>query len=163
MSPTIRISQELYERLANQAEGFDTPASVIEKLLEGVDGVKRSKSSESKRDRTRYLFNGNTYRKGRLVLAVISEYVRQRSGITFADLNKAFPKSLRSPHGPIIPLADALVFFEEEGRKRNFIDAGEPIELADGKFAVSTQWGIKRMGPFLENAKRLGIEISKAS
>ena len=35
MAPVIRISDELYNRLATLAEGFDTPAAVIERLLNG--------------------------------------------------------------------------------------------------------------------------------
>lgn len=163
MPPVIRISDELYDRLAKRAEGFDTPANVIEGLLDDAEGVKRSKSRKSQRDMTKYNFNGNTYGKGRLVLAVISEYVSQRPKISLADLYRAFPMQLRDPHGPFIPLSDAMATFEEEGRKRNFIDAGEPIELRDGLFAISNQWGIKRMGPFLENAERLGIEIQEAA
>ena len=33
MAPVIRIPEGLYKRLENLAEGFDTPANVIEKLL----------------------------------------------------------------------------------------------------------------------------------
>ena len=163
MPPVIRISDELYDRLAKHAEGFDTPANVIERLLDDAEGVQRSTSPKSQRDMTKYDFNGGTYGKARLVLAVITEYVRQRPGISSADLSQAFPKHLRSPHGPFVPLQDAMTSFEEEGRKRNFINAGEPIKLADGMFAVSRHWGIKRIGPFLENAERLGIEIKEAS
>lgn len=167
MSPVIRVSEDLYSRLAGRAEGFDSPANVIEKLLDQVDGkehrpASHGKPKQSKRDRTKYSFNGKSYGKGRLVLAVLSEFVRQRSGVTASDLNRAFPKYLRSPHGPFVPLSEAMKIFEEEGRKRNFINAGEPIELTDGPVAVSNQWGIKRMRAFLENAERLGIEITEA-
>ncbi|MCH1543014.1 MAG: hypothetical protein L7U45_08200 [Alphaproteobacteria bacterium] len=34
MTPVIRISEELYGRLASLAEGFDTPSAVIERLLD---------------------------------------------------------------------------------------------------------------------------------
>ncbi|QAB15118.1 hypothetical protein [Hydrogenovibrio thermophilus] len=33
MSQVIRISDKLYDRLKSHAEGFDTPANVIEKIL----------------------------------------------------------------------------------------------------------------------------------
>jgi len=167
MSPVIRVSEDLYSRLAERAEGFDSPANVIEKLLDQVDGkehrpASHSKPEQSNRDRTKYSFNGKSFGKGRLVLAVISEFVRQRSDVSSSDLYRAFPKYLRSPHGPFVPLSEAMKIFEEEGRKRNFINAGEPIELTDGPVAVSNQWGIKRMRAFLENAERLGIEITEA-
>jgi hypothetical protein len=34
MCPTVRISDDVYERLKLLAEGFDTPSNVIEKLLD---------------------------------------------------------------------------------------------------------------------------------
>ena len=33
MSQVIRIPEALYQRLENHAQGFDTPANVIEKIL----------------------------------------------------------------------------------------------------------------------------------
>lgn len=37
--PIIRISDNLHKRLENHAIGFDTPANVIEKLLNQIEGV----------------------------------------------------------------------------------------------------------------------------
>jgi hypothetical protein len=34
MAPVIRVSDELYGKLANLAFGFDTPSNVIERLLD---------------------------------------------------------------------------------------------------------------------------------
>tara|TARA_R110002110_G_scaffold301156_1_gene515233 strand:+ start:195836 stop:196222 length:387 start_codon:yes stop_codon:yes gene_type:complete len=39
MPPVIRLSDELYHRLAAYAEGFDTPANVIERILNEKEGV----------------------------------------------------------------------------------------------------------------------------
>ena len=47
MCPVIRISDELYERLESQAIGFDTPAALIERLLDKCDGIEKSVSPES--------------------------------------------------------------------------------------------------------------------
>jgi hypothetical protein len=40
MSQVIRISDDLYKRLEVYASGFDTPAKVIEKILDEFEGVK---------------------------------------------------------------------------------------------------------------------------
>lgn len=45
MSPVIRISSSVYSRLEQYAEGFDTPANVIEKLLDRVEGTTEKKES----------------------------------------------------------------------------------------------------------------------
>ena len=37
MSQVIRITDELYERLKSHAEGFDTPANVVEKILNSYE------------------------------------------------------------------------------------------------------------------------------
>ena len=46
MCPLIRISDDLYSRLGELAEGFDTPANVIEKLLGQSGRVKEGKEPE---------------------------------------------------------------------------------------------------------------------
>ena len=42
MCPVVRISVNLYARLEKHAKGFDSPASVIEKLLNYYDGENTS-------------------------------------------------------------------------------------------------------------------------
>jgi hypothetical protein len=39
MSPVIRISPDVYSRLEQYAEGFDTPANVIKRLLDHYEGT----------------------------------------------------------------------------------------------------------------------------
>ncbi|CAI8224270.1 MAG: Uncharacterised protein [Alphaproteobacteria bacterium] len=46
MEKTILISGELYERLANMAVGFDTPESVIERLVGFVESNRSNTKSE---------------------------------------------------------------------------------------------------------------------
>lgn len=48
MPPVIRISDNLYARLEQHAKGFDTPASVIERLLDEHEGVDSSKKERLK-------------------------------------------------------------------------------------------------------------------
>lgn len=47
--PVLRLPMSLYKRLELHAEGFDTPANVIEKLLNEYEGVA---SNETKIDKT---------------------------------------------------------------------------------------------------------------
>ena len=48
MSPVIRISDNLYQRLEAYASGFDTPANVIETILNKYEGVPPSLQSSIK-------------------------------------------------------------------------------------------------------------------
>jgi len=47
MCPVIRLSDDLYERLESFAVGFDTPAALIERLLDKCDGIEKTVSSEA--------------------------------------------------------------------------------------------------------------------
>lgn len=47
MCPVIRISDELYARLESHAVGFDTPAALIERLLDKCDGIETAKPAPS--------------------------------------------------------------------------------------------------------------------
>lgn len=46
MPPIIRLPDELYTRLSKHAQGFDTPANVIEKLLNQVEGISPAKEAK---------------------------------------------------------------------------------------------------------------------
>jgi len=45
MGKVIRISNELYNRLEVHASGFDSPANVIERILDAFEGITPSSSS----------------------------------------------------------------------------------------------------------------------
>lgn len=47
MSPVIRISDYLYERLGKHASGFETPSKVIEKLLDAYEETNKSEGEVS--------------------------------------------------------------------------------------------------------------------
>ena len=53
MSPVIRISDNLYQRLEAYASGFDTPANVIETILNKYEGVPPSLQSSSNLEQNR--------------------------------------------------------------------------------------------------------------
>jgi hypothetical protein len=50
MSPVIRIPEHIYKRLESKAEGFDTPASVIERLLNFYDEGNTVKEEAASRE-----------------------------------------------------------------------------------------------------------------
>ena len=47
MSPTIRISEVLYKRLETHAHGFDTPAGVIERILDAYESKENVQTTKS--------------------------------------------------------------------------------------------------------------------
>jgi len=50
-------------------------------------------------DRTKFLYNGEKYNKGRLVLRVIKDYVANHNIKTYAELRKVFPDDLQGSTG----------------------------------------------------------------
>lgn len=170
MPETIKVSSTLYARLAKHARGFDTPANVIEMLLNAYEGcipdLTQEKSNEAPESASRryekYVFEGQEYGKGRLVLAVITAHVKAHPDMTFADLLNTFPKRLQgSSRGVFDTKEKADQIFNREGRKRHYLNEDELIELSDGVVAVSTQWGVNTDN-FIDHARSLGYSITRA-
>ena len=167
MSIQIRINDELYTRLEKHAEGFDTPEHVIERLLNHYEGntqdrTTKQTSSHRRRDTTKYIFNGETYGKGRLVLAVIKKHITDDPQITLQNLQADFPKELQYPGsiGVINKLEYVETKFSEHSNKRHYIKPDELIKIEGGVIAVCTQWGIDNIENFIAQAKKLGHEIT---
>ena len=169
MSPVIRITDKIYSRLEKHSQGFDTPANVIERLLDHFEETDTSdavpseekafSASSSTRDTTKYLFNGNLYAKNRLVLAVVKAYVADHPGVSYQDLQIQFPKGLEGSYGVFNKKSDALEVFERTGHKRHFLNPNELIRLADCTVAVGTQWKIGNINNFVQRANSLGYTV----
>ena len=130
----LGISNELIKQ-----DVFDRTINAVEKSNETVKG---------KRDTTKFKFQGKQYGKGRLVLAVLKNYVEQNKDITFEQLKEAFPNEWqgRSRNSSVFAkLSDAESIFAEKGKAKHFIKPTEVIQLSDEKIAVSSQWGVKNI------------------
>lgn len=117
----------------------------------------------SSKDRTQYNFNNNTYNKGRLVNAVIKEFVNKiKPDVTFSELEKIFSKGLHGTTDIIKSKEDAQKIYNDSGHKRFYIKPEELITLNDGSVVTtSNQWKISNINKFIEKAKELGLNINK--
>lgn len=156
------------------AEGCQIAAIVLSRFG-GEDGQVYvisdiySAVKKSDKDRTKYEFEGNTYGKGRLVLAVIKAYVRDHKNITFTELRNTFPESLQKSYGIFQMLeSDKVKRSRVKGYKRFYFGEDEIIELNDRdktKIVVSSQWGTGdgewhgKVGGFVEHCKKMGMQI----
>jgi hypothetical protein len=112
------------------------------------------------KDKTRYSFNGRMYGKGRLVLAVVEEYIRKHNNCTLAELQEIFPKELQKNYFVVDTLENAKNIIQESRRHqgRHFVE--NPIVLNNGeKVVVTTEWGIGNIDRFIAKAKDLGFNI----
>ena len=167
MSPVIRVPSDIYSRLENHAKGFDTPAGVIEKLLNHFEGIDSSPSHEKtdrasprNRDIKKYDFNKQAYGKGRLVLAVVKEYISNNPHTSFNELLEIFPKNIQGSTGVFSRQDDAQDIYERTGHKRHFVKPDELIQLSDCVIAVSAEWGRSNINNLIQQAQSIGYTIS---
>ena len=117
-------------------------------------------------DFTKYIFNDKEYGKGKLVLAVVGQYIIDNNA-DYSALLVAFPDSLQGGFGVFISEENAENKLED-GKyigDRYFIKDNEALTTADGvKIYVSNQWGTKENGPgnfdrFYDRAIELSYDI----
>ena len=128
--------------------------------------VVKNGESDLSFDTSKYSIDGQEWLgKGRLVLAVIKKYVKDNPGVSYGQLTNAFPPSVRglkrtTRWGCFVPSREARELYVNTGIKRHFLKEDELIVLANGEeIAVSSQWGIGNIGPFLARARELGFKI----
>lgn len=110
------------------------------------------------KDNTQFMVNGTpTGGKCPTVYRAVQFYVESHNGITFNELQVAFPDYMAKPgFGKMIRRFEEVTPKEWSGSRFK----RQPIMLSDGtKVVVSTQWKPDNMHNFIENVARLGIEI----
>lgn len=119
------------------------------------------KNTNSKKDTSKYQFDGKQFGKGRLVLEVIKKFVTQKTSTTYSELEMAFPKACQGNMGVFSTLDEANKIFSRTNLKRHFLKPDEIIELGDTKIAVSNQWGVGNIDGFIKRAEENGFKIDK--
>ncbi len=124
--------------------------------------VKIKQQSEERRDArkmikdyTKYHFNGLDYNKRQLVLAVIQSWIDKNKPQTFDDLLKAFPQTIHTG-GLFVPVAN----IKTQDHYRFFLEENE-VTFQNTNYAISNQWGINTIQPFLDCARKLGFAINE--
>ena len=126
--------------------------------------VKPERNQSQSKDFSKYLFEGMTYGKSRLVLAVVQRYVEDYHPATFDELEKAFPNTLQGSLGVVKRIEDVSDKYKGNGGvKRYFIKENEIIHLnSDEQVIVCTQWGASNTEKFVEHAvNNFGYSIEK--
>ena len=124
-------------------------------------GEEKKTARYSGMDYTQYKFKGERYGKGRLVVAVIKDWVESNKPQDIEELRKAFPQDIAS-NGTFSLLDEALSKGVKD-RTRYFVEESNRIIFNDGAcYVVSNQWGKgKRHTRFLEIARELGCSIEE--
>lgn len=121
------------------------------------------KLKEYEKDYSQYIFQDKTYGKRRLVLAVVSQYLKDNQNTNFEQLRyEIFFDSLQGMN-VVAELEEAQQLFVETGYKRHFIAENERLITSDNcQIAVSNQWGIGNINAFINRARELGYQIEAA-
>ena len=123
----------------------------------------RRGARESSKDYTRYLFQGDSFNKRKLVLAVIQNWVSENKPGNLSELLQAFPQDIRSG-GLFVTEQEAKEIYKRHGIYRHFLGDGEVLQFSDStQYAISNQWGKGDIEKFVTHSKNLGYEIEEES
>lgn len=114
------------------------------------------------RDYSKYRFNGESYPKGRLVLAVVKAYIKQNQP-NLKQLREAFPKDLQGSIGVFYTEQEynARKQSSNDKSERFFKHAEDRIATSDGEqILICTEWGKDNVRQFIEHSNELGFDIS---
>ena len=158
-----KVLSELNIRISEKSAVISTP--VIADTF--------ASKAKGKKDDTQYNFKGKEYGKGKLVLAVISDYVRSHPETTRGELKTVFHKKLQGSlevvedkETALTDYQSKLVQWEQNGKKKNkpkFRFFKEELQLSNGEMYVTTEWGSGNIDRFIDAAKKLGYKITEAS
>lgn len=126
---------------ANTRAAFNTFGKAL--CGDNHEKVKPERKKPITKDFSKYIFNGETFVKRRLVLAVVRQYVEDYRPATFDELKEAFPDYLQGSLG-VVKLIDEVSdkYKGIGGAKRYFVNENEIIRLPSGEQAiVCTEWG----------------------
>jgi hypothetical protein len=121
----------------------------------------RREARKSLKDYTQYIFNKSYYNKRKLVLAVISFWIKDKQPNTIAELIKAFPQEIRGG-GLFLPYEEADEIYKRQGIPRHFLDDNELVRFSNEEcYAISNQWGKGNIEKFIARSRELGFEIEE--
>lgn len=124
--------------------------------------VERQIAIQSSRDKTKYFFNGKKFGKGKLVLEVVTEYLKQNPKSTFDNLLAKFPPKLQGSVGVINTVEYINKKYKNNPNQRHFMKESEILTSSDNiEFAVSTEWGIGNINSILELASKENYNIEE--
>lgn len=124
---------------------------------------KRKEAKKSSKDYTSYIFQGKSFNKRKLVLAIIQHWVSENKPNNLFELLQVFPQEIRNG-GLFVTVEEAKAIYDRQGIYRQFLGDSEIIEFSDAsKYAISNQWGKGNIDKFIAHSKTIGYEIEEIS
>ncbi len=160
-----RIIIELLNRVLILEDKVDKLTKIIsqEKLLPDFTSESNTNSmltnNVDQKDTTKYLFKGSPYGKGRLVLAVVKEYMLQHPDLNAIELTSSFAPRIQGALGVVRTLNFAKDYCSDY-EKRFFTKENEIIHTSTEDCVVCSQWGKFNINNFIKRAEELGFNIT---
>lgn len=133
--------------------------TTAKKVVKNVTATPKASKSSANNDRSKMVFRGQEYGKGKLVLEVVRTDAAEKS-YTIAEFKERWPDRGHRKHGIFQTLKDAEKKCTKQ--KRFFIREDQVINLKDGKIAVCSDWGSGNFEPFVRIAKQNGYTFTQA-
>ena len=149
---------EIESALSNLKISVSSKSDLIEQPTAPITPYPPARIGTSGLDTTKYIFNYKKYGKGKLVLAVVQQYIKDNPNTSATLLMTVFPKGLQGSIGVVKPVKDTHINCQDP-QKRFFLDNDSIIHTTTEDCAVCSQWGIGNINNFIDKAKKLGYEI----
>ncbi|MBP3771141.1 MAG: hypothetical protein J6I53_00450 [Treponema sp.] len=114
------------------------------------------------KDCSKYLFKGKLYGKGRLVEAVVTDYILAHKNITYSELTQIFSADIQQVTKLKVASFDVVRETSEisENQSRHYFS--DEIQLADTKkIRINRGWDKDNIVPFIKKTEELGYKIKK--
>lgn len=138
MSKVNDLERKMFE-LDKRVKALEDPAK--SGAAEPRTGEASAPSAREK-DTTRYLLDGQRYKKSRLILAAVNKFVSEHRGVSAEELEKAFPsREFKIVTFKCVTRSDSIPekYKDKDKVARYFVD--DPIRLEDGtEMMVCNQW-----------------------
>ena len=121
--------------------------------------VHNKKGMNENRDYSKYVFNNKRLGKGKLVLALIQQYVKDHPNTTPDAIKKKFPGVAN--YDIIVDASKARKL--SNNKKRYFVGSDQVITINKRTFAVTNQITSSNIVPILKVARTVGYNVRHAT
>ena len=146
--------EELNRKYAQMSRDIAT----LKMTLDLKKTPKLPEAPRSRKDVTRYSFNGKQLNKRQLVLECIKQYIADTATTDHVVLLEVFPDYIQGSLGVIRAASEAERY--SDATERYFFKDDEVLHLDTGTYVISKDWTVKNIGRFIDVMENHGYEIT---
>lgn len=149
---------ELFKSLGEDGDAEPAFMKGKAKKKEKKVRVPKNPGEKGSRDRSELSFDGETYGKGKFVLAVIRAHVVKNPNITLEQLKKTFPDDLLKGYGIFQTREKAIEISKKS--KRFFLKDDQLVRIKGASVAICNQFSTENIKPFLAHIRGMGVQYT---